>query len=75
MKPHPDFSWDNYYDADDVLGWPLAQLGPDYAAVNDREVNAGSLISSWNPASHGAYWSDKDVVEPPAKTLEELIDQ
>ncbi len=25
-KPNSHFQWDNYYDPDDVLGWPLKQL-------------------------------------------------
>ncbi|CAM2853614.1 hypothetical protein [Vibrio neptunius] len=64
-KPHPSFRWDNYYDPDDVLGWPLRQLDDSYhAIVDDHPINAGSLIASWNPFSHGQYWSDKDVIKP-----------
>ncbi|MDP2714243.1 hypothetical protein [Rheinheimera sp.] len=67
-KPHRDFVWHNYYDKDDVLGWPLADLSPGYAAlVTDIEVNAGGgffgwLAASWNPLSHNQYWQEKKVI-------------
>jgi hypothetical protein len=69
-KPHPAFTWDNWYDEDDVLGWPLADLSPEYgAAVRDHEVNAasglfGGVTQGWGPQSHGAYWEDDDVLDP-----------
>lgn len=63
-KPNDSFAWDNYYDQDDVLGWPLRQLGETYHIVSDHPINAGGIISSWNPVSHGKYWSDKDVLLP-----------
>ncbi len=75
-KPNPDFRWLNYYDKDDVLGWPLADLSEKYReAVTDIKVNAGSgifgwITKSWNPMSHGEYWDDSDVLRP----LEELLD-
>jgi hypothetical protein len=69
-KPNAGFQWHNYYDEDDVLGWPLKPLSPKYAQlVKDHEINAGgglfgSFIKSWNPLSHGEYWSDSDVLGP-----------
>jgi len=61
-EPSASFVWDNFYDPDDVLGWPLRQLGPTYSNVRDHHINAGGMLSSWNFASHVAYWSDPDVV-------------
>lgn len=61
-KPNDSFIWDNFYDRDDVLGWPLKQLGSTYDIVRDHPINSGGLLSSWNIASHGEYWSDEDVV-------------
>jgi len=72
-KPNPQFKWDNYYDPDDVLGWPLRQLGESFNIVNDHDINAGGLFTSWNPASHVKYWSDKDVIRPLANTLMNLL--
>ena len=68
-KPNDNFVWDNYYDPDDVLGWPLRQLGESYNIVNDHHINAGGLFSSWNPACHGEYWGDSDVTTPLAHIL------
>ena len=60
--PHLEFTWDNYYDKDDVLGWPLRQLGRTYEVVNDRAIKVGGVLTSWNLASHTGYWSDKAVI-------------
>ena len=72
-KPNPGFKWDNYYDPDDVLGWPLKQLGPSFKIVKDHDVNVGGIFTSWNPFSHGNYWSDSDVVRPLANKLLNLL--
>ncbi|HBN88069.1 hypothetical protein [Rheinheimera aquimaris] len=67
-KPRHDFIWHNYYDKDDVLGWPLADLSDSYAAlVTDIDVNAaggffGWLAASWNPLSHNQYWREQSVI-------------
>ena len=67
-NPRRDFIWHNYYDKDDVLGWPLADLSDSYAAlVTDIEVNAaggffGWLAASWNPLSHNQYWREQTVI-------------
>ncbi|ARD20856.1 hypothetical protein [Shewanella japonica] len=69
-RPTTDFIWDNFYDADDVLGYPLKQLGDDYNnMVSDHEINAGGFLSSWTPFSHSQYWDDKDLLRPLVKTL------
>ena len=53
--PATGFEWHNYYDPDDVLGWPLAGLGDDYGRlVTDHPINAGGsvldwFLKSWNP--------------------------
>ncbi len=72
-KPNDQFTWDNYYDPDDVLGWPLRQLGDTYNIVNDHHINSGGLFTSWNPLSHSGYWSDRDVVKPLAKILKSFF--
>jgi hypothetical protein len=67
--------WWNFYDPDDVLGYPLRTLGPAYARVVSRDVavDAGGLLRSWNPASHTAYWTDDDVTRPVAKLLARIL--
>jgi hypothetical protein len=68
-KPNISFVWDNFYDQDDVLGWPLKQLDISYQFVRDHPINSGSVLSSWNIASHLKYWSDANVLEPLSKIL------
>lgn len=67
-SPAPNFRWFNFYDADDILGWPLQPLSPAYEKlVEDIPINAGQgihgLLTSWNPLSHGNYWSDRGFLE------------
>lgn len=64
-KPNDTFVWENYFDRDDVLGWPLSPLSPSYKKlVTDYEINAGGVFSSWTPWSHGKYWTDKQIINP-----------
>ncbi len=71
--------WFNYYDKDDVIAFPLREIGPKYTEMVDggeiREIpiNVGSLFSSWNPSSHTAYWRDRNFYKPTAEFLEELL--
>jgi hypothetical protein len=69
LRPHA--GWENYYDPDDIIGYPLKTLNPAYAAAVKRDVpvNAGGLLTSWNPGSHIAYWTDNDVTGPVADKL------
>ncbi|HMP81416.1 MAG TPA: hypothetical protein PKA41_01765 [Verrucomicrobiota bacterium] len=63
--------WINFYDKDDIIGYPLRRLNDAYrkAVKEDRQVNAGGLFSSWNPLSHNGYWTDNDVTKPIAEGL------
>ena len=67
--------WLNLYDADDVLGWPLRPLSPSYAAAvsEDREINVGGIVTSWNPLSHDAYWTDDDFAGPVAELIRDVV--
>lgn len=68
---HLPAEWVNIYDKDDVIGYPLRQLSAEYEAsvAQDVAVNAGGLLSSWNPLSHNEYWTDRDVTGPIAEGL------
>lgn len=70
---YPDLqsAWINYYDKDDLIGFPLRELNHAYrqAVSADREVNVGNLLTSWNPLSHTAYLDDQNVVRPIAESL------
>ena len=70
---HPGLAgeWVNFYDPDDVIGYPLSTLNDAYGASVERDVavNVGGPLSSWNPLSHVAYWTDGDVTKPIAESL------
>ena len=71
--------WRNYYDPDDILGYPLKLIGrppaagggPSYDDVVDEDIpiNVGGWLSSWNPVSHNGYWTDNDFTKPVAKFI------
>ncbi len=54
--------WQNLFDKDDVLAFPLQTLNDRYArVVLDREVNVGGFLTGNTPASHAFYWADAAV--------------
>ena len=71
--------WRNYYDKDDVLGYPLRPSGDGYQAMADRqelrdvEINAGNFLASWNFMSHTSYWKDRDFVRPVAEIISDVL--
>jgi hypothetical protein len=74
-RPNNQFVWDNYFDDHDVLAYPLKELSEFFNVpwIVDKNVKVGGLLTAWNPASHGEYWTDRDVVKPIAQTIKELI--
>lgn len=67
--------WLNFFDADDVLGYPLKPLSSSYgkAVSKDIEINVGGLFTSWNPISHTDYWTDDDFTKPVAQLIRDVI--
>jgi hypothetical protein len=67
--------WTNYYDPDDILGYPLKDLSPSYKkAVNkDTPINVGNILTSWNPMSHSGYWTDNDFTKPVTKAIAKIL--
>ncbi len=67
--------WNNYYDPDDVLGYPLKVINPAYRKVVDRDIsiNVGGVFSSWNPLSHNRYWTDNSFTKPVTKFLRTFL--
>ena len=63
--------WINFYDADDVLAFPLKGLSEHYdkAVDEDRSVSVGAMLIGLSPVSHVAYWNDKAVLRPIANSL------
>jgi hypothetical protein len=73
-KLHSQFQWRNYYDRDDVLGWPLQPLSDEYNhLVEDIEIDSGDFFSSMTPFSHTHYWTDRDFFNPLIETIKTLI--
>ncbi|WP_020654485.1 hypothetical protein [Massilia niastensis] len=76
--PTPLFKWINFYDPDDVLGWPLQPLSAGYRElVEDRAINAGDgvvgwVLRSWNPLAHNSYWNDAAVLDAITAMLRRL---
>jgi hypothetical protein len=76
--PTPSFKWHNFFDEDDVLGWPLKPLSPSYEnLVQDISINAGggifgAVAKSWNPLSHDQYWSNSEVVGSISSAIKQL---
>jgi hypothetical protein len=74
------FRWINQFDPDDVLGWPLAQLSAQYAAlVEDHAVNASGntllgRVKSLTPYSHTQYWSTEKVLDRIADEIKEMLE-
>ena len=69
----PTFRWLNYYDKDDVLGWPLEELDESYEKlVEDNEIRVGNLFIGWTPFSHGKYWSDNSFINPLVNEIEQF---
>jgi len=62
--------WFNFYDPDDLLGYPLKPTSPSYEkrVRADIAINAGPV---W--AAHTSYWTDNDVTRPVAKHLVGLL--
>lgn len=71
IHPTIDGEWVNYYDRDDVLGYPLRPMNDAYAqaVTKDCEVNVGRFYQSWNPLSHIAYWRDNNVISPVSEAI------
>jgi len=63
--------WFNYYDPDDILGYPLKPLSTEYrkTVTRDIPINVGNFLTSWNPVSHSGYWTDNDFTRPVARFI------
>ncbi|HET8761128.1 MAG TPA: hypothetical protein VFN94_08670 [Nitrospiria bacterium] len=63
--------WVNVYSDDDVVGYPLKHVNDAYARAVTADVvhDAGNLLTRWNLFSHGAYWTEPDVITMIAEKL------
>lgn len=71
--------WLNLNDRNDVLGMPLGAAGDGYAEmvangeIADRWISVGNILTSWNPASHNAYWTDRDFYKQAAWMIRKAL--
>lgn len=68
--------WNNYYDPEDVLGYPIKPLCPDYQnnpQIEDHLIEVGNIFTSWNLLSHEGYWTDDDFTEPVGDQIAHLL--
>lgn len=67
--------WDNYYDPDDVLGYPLKPISAAYNKTvrSDFSINSGGIATSWTPLSHNGYWTDNDFTKPAAQFIADIV--
>jgi len=59
-----------------VLGYPVKPLCPEYeanAGIKDHAINVGGPLTSWNPVSHGQYWTDDDFTVPVAEQIRQVL--
>lgn len=61
----PKAVWNNYYDKNDSMGYPIKALNKKYAesVVIDIQINTGGILTSWNLLSHFGYWKSKKLVK------------
>jgi hypothetical protein len=67
----PDGLWINVFDPQDILGYPLKPLNPEYhaAVFADKEINAGQWwnplhwLQGMTPFSHLLYWKDAALAQ------------
>jgi len=66
--------WENYYDKNDPLGFPLTPINQHYkdAIIKDIQINVGGLLAFWNPLSHLKYWLSKKIIKRIACYLQQL---
>ena len=74
-RPNEEFIWHNYFDRDDVLGYPIKRMAPSFNVdwVRDHKVSVGGIFSGWNPFSHTRYWTDRDVLNPIANNIKAIL--
>lgn len=79
IVPSPDIgkrqaglgTWINIYSPDDLVGYPLRGLSPEYAGQvrEDIRLRVGPWWASWNPLSHVWYWNDTGIADLAATVL------
>lgn len=71
--------WHNYFDREDILGFPLAEIGAAYGALEgngleDLKISAGWGLASLTWASHNNYWHAASMHNRVAPFISEALD-
>lgn len=73
--------WQNFYDKEDILAYPMGPAAPRYAAmVAERQLRdvpvhlGGPPPRGWDPVSHGSYWDDTELIVPVVHYINKLFD-
>lgn len=63
--------WLNYFDADDILAYPLKPVNAAYnrAVAEDVQIQTGTILGA-----HTGYWTDNSFTKPVARQLASLLD-
>ena len=74
-KWRPRAKWLNFYDPDDILGYPLKPINPAYRQVvnEDIEIEVGPWGAGATPASHTMYWTDNDFTKRVASLINTML--
>ena len=68
--------WENYYDKNDSMGYPLKPLNDyfaNHAILKDIMINSGGPFTSWNFFSHFGYWRSRKLVKRLASYIKLLL--
>ncbi len=71
----PKAVWENYYDKNDSMGYPIKAINSNYSNANvvDIQINSGGILTSWNLLSHFGYWKSKNLVKRIGTYIQSVI--
>lgn len=67
--------WINFYNENDVIGFPLKFLNEKYnfAVKEDCHIKVGRIFSYWNPMAHVYFWDNTKVAKRIAEGLRRVL--
>ena len=67
--------WENYYDKNDSMGYPIKALNSKYAVANvtDIQINVGNPLTFWNLFSHFGYWRSRKLAKRIAHYIKDVF--
>lgn len=69
--------WENYFDKNDPLGYPIKFINEDYALANvhDIQIGVGNILSFWNLLSHFGYWTSSKLQKRISDFIVEVFEE